>query len=274
MRLELYLLATGGLVLTAFAARPHAVGGQRTTPADAPAAAWGAGVVPEPMSKSAAAAALVDATAAARELRVAAVLDALSSRVARTSDPDALRDAFEAYYAFRAAQPERVRKPYLYFVDYGLDSRMPRGYVFDMESLSVVDGPFTVAHGWGSGPRDGVPTRFSNRSGSAASSLGLFLAAERYDFTGTTGGRHYASPGMRLDGVSGEFNSAARARGVVTHGAPYVTASGSGRSEGCPAMEPLRARRLIPLLADGSLVFLFSPRDTEWLHGDPWVNAR
>ncbi len=269
MRLQLYLLATGGLALSAFAVLPPGASGQ-----DAVSSMEALSVVPEPASEPAPVVAGVDATAAARDLRVASALEALSSQVERTSDPDALRDAFQAYYAFRAARPERVRKPYLYFVDYGLDGRTPRGYVFDMESLSVVDGPFTVAHGRGSGPRDGVPTRFSNQSGSATSSLGLFVAAERYDFTGTAGDRHYASPGMRLDGVSGEFNSAARARGVVTHGAPYVTAWGSGRSEGCPAMEPARARRLIPLLSDGSLVFLFSPRDTTWLHGDPWVNGR
>lgn len=118
-----------------------------------------------------------------------------------------------------------------------------------------------------------MPTRFSNSSGSATSSLGLYVTEQRYGFTGHTGGRAYASIGMRLDGVSGPFNSAAYARGVVVHGAPYVTASGSGRSEGCPAMEPARARRLIPMLAEGSLVFLYSPNDRGWIENDPWATA-
>jgi hypothetical protein len=209
----------------------------------------------------------------ARAAEVRTALAALSDDVRRTSDPQALRVAFKAYFNFKAAHPEQVRKPYLYFVDYGLDSRTPRGYVFDMESLRVLEGPFTVAHGRGSESASGVPTRFSNRHQSAATSLGLFLAQETYAFVGHSGGRTYRSLGLRLTGLSGRFNSEARARGVVVHGAPYVTPGKAGRSEGCPAMEPERARELIPRVANGGLVFLFSPLDREWMHQDPWVNG-
>jgi L,D-transpeptidase catalytic domain len=208
-----------------------------------------------------------------RSALVQNALSALSDDVARKSHKDALRLAFKAYYSFKAAHPEEIRKPYLYFVDYGLDNRTPRGYVFDMEQLTVVDGPFIVAHGRGSSVgKDGVPMRFSNTHGAATTSLGLYVTGESYDFSGHAGGL-YHSIGLRLNGESGKFNSAARARGVVVHGAPYVTASGSGRSEGCPAMEQSRARRLIPQIANGSVVFLFSPNDGRWLSQDPWVNA-
>jgi hypothetical protein len=165
-----------------------------------------------------------------------------------------------------------VKKPYLYFVDYGLDSRTPRGYVFDMKTLKVADGPFTVAHGRGSAaPGSGVPTRFSNRQGSNATSLGLYLAQETYAFRGKSGGKAYTSPALRLKGVSGKYNSAARARGVVVHGAPYVTAALAGRSEGCPAVEQARARKLIPQIANGGMVFLFSPLDRTWMVEDRWA---
>jgi hypothetical protein len=210
---------------------------------------------------------------AKRETRVDAALRVLRSRVARQSHPDALRYAFEAYFNFKTAHPEKVRKPYLYFVDYGLDSSTPRGYVFDMVALKVVDGPFTVAHGRGSGGNDAVPTRFSNRNGSNSSSLGLFLAQETYAFSGHSSGRLYRSIGLRLTGLSGAFNSAARRRGVVVHGAPYVTRGKAGRSEGCPAIEPARARRLLPKIGNGGMVFLFSPRDHRWLTRDPWANG-
>lgn len=204
--------------------------------------------------------------------RVQSALDALAGRVQKQSDPNALRLAFQAYFNYQAAHPEKVRKPYLYFVDYGLDSRTPRGYVFDMKMLKVVDGPFTVAHGRGSAsPSSGRPTRFSNRQGSNATSLGLYLAQEVYSFRGKSGGRAYSSPGLRLTGVSGKYNSAARARGVVVHGAPYVTAGRAGRSEGCPAMEMARARKLIPRIANGGMVFLFSPLDRRWMTEDPWA---
>ena len=37
-------------------------------------------------------------------------------------------------------------------------------------------------------------------------------------------------------------------------------------------MEPARAQRLLPKLADGGMVFLFAP-DTDWLAKDPWISA-
>ena len=209
-----------------------------------------------------------DARSATVARSVADALSALQPHVARESHPDALDRAFRAYFSYRAAHPERVTKPYLYFVDYGLDNRTPRGYVFDMDARTVVEGPFAVSHGRGSGPRNGVPTSFSNRPGSNATSLGLYLTQETYGFRGRANGRRYTSVGLRLEGLSRGFNDAARRRGVVAHGAPYVTARDAGRSEGCPALEQARARRLLPLIANGSLVFLFSPNDESWLASD------
>jgi hypothetical protein len=208
-----------------------------------------------------------------RAARVQRALHELVSSVTYQSHPLALRYAFEAYYSYRSAHPDKVRKPYLYFVDFGLDSRTPRGYVFDMDALRLVDGPFTVAHGRGSGGKDGVPTRFSNRPRSSATSLGLFVTQESYGFVGHDSGRPYRSIGLRLAGVSGGFNDAAHSRGVVVHGAPYVTAAGAGRSQGCPAMEPERAWKLIPRISGGGVVFLFSPNDPNWMAGDPWTHG-
>ena len=202
-----------------------------------------------------------------------AALAALSSVVRPLSHPQALATAFRSYFAFKVAHPDQVKKPFLYFVDYGLPSTTQRGYVFDMSSLKVVDGPFAVAHGRGSSTsKYGIPTRFSNRLGSAATSLGLYLTSATYAFHGHTAGSSYRSIGMRLLGVSSGFNDKAFARGVVAHGAPYVTADKAGRSEGCPAMEPSRAKRLLPELSDGGMVFLFAP-DQKWLDRDPWVAA-
>ena len=198
-------------------------------------------------------------------------LDAFRSVVRPLSHPRALEGAFRSYFAYRAAHPNEVRKPLLYFVDYGLPSTSPRGYVFDMDARRIVDGPFTVAHGRGSSTSQyGVPTHFSNMSGSAATSLGLYLAQETYAFRGKSGGFRYGSVGLRLMGVSGGYNDGARARGVVAHGAPYVTHARAGRSEGCPAMEQSRAQRLLPALANGAMVFLFAP-EPQWMAGDPWL---
>jgi hypothetical protein len=209
------------------------------------------------------------AIAAATRRAIATLADA----VRPLSSPRALEDAFRSYFAFKTAHPNEVRNPYLYFVDYGLPSTTRRGYVFDMNSLEIVDGPFTVAHGRGSATsKYGVPTRFSNETGSAASSLGLYLTEELYHFLGRSADGVYHSIGLRLLGVSGDYNDNAFSRRVVAHGAPYVTSTKAGRSEGCPAMELSRAKRLLPKLAEGGMVFLFAP-DPDWMAGDPWVTA-
>ena len=199
-------------------------------------------------------------------------LAAFTGVVRPLSRPEALESAFRSYFAFKAAHPEEVRKPLLYFVDFGLPNTAKRGYVFDMEKMRIVDGPFTVAAGRGSAMKNGVPTKFSNASGSNATSLGLYVAKSTYDFRGKSAGKKYSSVGLRLMGVSTGFNDKALARGVVAHGAPYVTASKAGRSEGCPAIEPERAERLLPQLANGGMVFLFAP-DDNWLSRDPWLSA-
>ncbi|MDP9178386.1 MAG: murein L,D-transpeptidase catalytic domain family protein [Gemmatimonadota bacterium] len=204
---------------------------------------------------------------------VTVALGAFQNIVRPLSHSRALADAFKSYFAYKSAHPEQVRKPFLYFVDYGLPSTTARGYVFDMESLKIVDGPFMVAHGRGSAPtRSGIPTRFSNAYGSYATSLGLYVAQETYAFHGKSGGRAYGSIGLKLQGVSEGFNDNARVRKVVAHGAPYVTPAKAGRSEGCPAMEPARAQRLLPKLANGAMVFLFAPNE-QWMESDPWVTA-
>jgi hypothetical protein len=213
------------------------------------------------------------APSASLTARVAAAVQTLSAFVKQSSHPEAIASAVRSYLAFQQARPADVQKPYLYFVDFGLPGNTPRGYVFDMSNLSLVDGPFMVAHGRGSAPSGSViPSTFSNANGSAATSLGLFVAEELYPFSGKAAGQTYTSVGMRMTGVSASYNDNARARGVVAHGAPYVTESGAGRSEGCPAVDQARAQRLLPMLSNGALVFLFAPK-SEWLAGDPWLTA-
>lgn len=205
--------------------------------------------------------------------RIGTALGAFESVVRPLSDSRALTGAFKSYFAYKSAHPDQVRKPFLYFVDYGLPSTTARGYVFDMDLLKIVDGPFMVAAGRGSSAnQSGIPTHFSNASGSNATSLGLYLAEETYAFHGRTGGRSYGSIGLKLEGVSEGYNDNAMARKVVAHGAPYVTPTKAGRSEGCPAMEPSRAQKLLPILSNGAMVFLFAP-DDRWLARDQWVTA-
>jgi len=249
-------------------------GGTRLIPnpgVDGPAATTAIALV----SGSAAKDTMSPATLAApvAKSKVVVALESFQNTVGQLSSSHALEDAFRSYFAYKAAHPNDVKKPYLYFVDYGLPSTKARGYVFDMNAMRIVDGPFMVAHGRGSSAsKYGVPTRFSNASGSNATSLGLYVAQETYSFRGKTAGRSYSSVGLRLQGVSEGYNDNARARKVVAHGAPYVTPTKAGRSEGCPAMEQTRARRLLPTLSNGGMVFLYAP-DESWESKDPWVTA-
>ena len=38
-------------------------------------------------------------------------------------------------------------------------------------------------------------------------------------------------------------------------------------------MEPHRAKRLLPLLSNGGVAFLYSPNDARWLREDPWIEV-
>src|SRR5579872_1974167 len=72
---------------------------------------------PKPAARTTAA---TSSTAAAPGFagEVKAALDAFSGIVPKLSSPQALDDAIRAYYAFKSAHPNDVKKPYLYFVDY------------------------------------------------------------------------------------------------------------------------------------------------------------
>ena len=253
-------LKNGLVVMLAFVC----VGARVVPGADKPGPVFKAAtsLVAAPRIDSALASVAAKATTAANPLasKTASAIEALASAVRPLSHPKALETAFRSYFAYATAHPNEVKKPLLYFVDYGLPSTEPRGYVFDMSSLSIVEGPFTVAHGRGSSTTQyGVPTRFSNAPGSAMTSLGLYVAEGLYQFVGHAGGQVYSSLGLRLQGVTPGLNDKALARGVVAHGAPYVSATKAGRSEGCPAMEQQRAQRVLPELANGAMVFLFAP---------------
>jgi hypothetical protein len=114
-------------------------------------------------------------------------------------------------------------------VDYAQTSGLPRFHLLDL--VSGASETVLVAHGRGSDPKhSGWLQRFSNASGSNASSSGAFLTAEAYV------GAHGRS--MRLDGLE-PCNDAARPRAIVVHSASYVSKARAGpqgkmgRSLGC-----------------------------------------
>lgn len=137
---------------------------------------------------------------------------------------------------------------FLTVIDFSQYSGKKRFYLIDMRSGEVE--AYKTAHGSGSDSNhDGYAEKFSNVSGSNASSLGLYRTAETYY------GKHGYS--LRLDGLS-STNSNARSRAIVIHAADYVnddTSSKSGRSWGCPALDPSVSKRVINYIAGGSLIY-------------------
>lgn len=159
-----------------------------------------------------------------------------------------LRSALRAYD--RAVQTGAVRHPVLTVIDFSLPSHERRLWVLDLAHGQVLAHEF-VAHGRGSG--DDVARRFSNRDGSNASSLGTFLTAATYQ------GKNGLS--LRLEGLDAGLNDHALRRGIVVHGAWYVSEDmirrqgRLGRSDGCPALSPAVAPRIIDLIAGGSVLY-------------------
>ena len=166
--------------------------------------------------------------------------------------PEVLRLALEAHA--RAEQTGVTTSPLLTVIDYTRSSRERRLWVLDLARDSVLEQAL-VAHGRRTG--DDRAERFSNRPGSFESSLGTFVTGESY-----SGKNGYS---LRLRGLDPGLNDNAEARAIVMHGAWYATrdfiarVGRLGRSEGCPALDPAVARRVIDRIKGGSVVFAYFP---------------
>jgi len=179
------------------------------------------------------------------------------SRLVRAADaaglrPQVLRLALRA--RARAEARGETTSPLLTVIDYSRPSREPRLWVLDLARDSVLEHTL-VAHGRRTG--DDLAERFSNRRGSLESSLGTFVTGESY-----SGKNGYA---LRLRGLDRGVNDNAEARAIVMHGAEYVTGAfiarvgRLGRSQGCPALDPAVARRVIDRIKGGTVVFAYYP---------------
>jgi len=133
--------------------------------------------------------------------------------------------------------------------DFGINSAKPRFHLIDLHNGRVES--FLVAHGRGSDPaHTGWLQRFSNLPGSEATSAGAFLTKDVYF------GAHGRS--RRLAGLDPE-NNQAEPRGIVVHGAWYVSrelaARGAlGRSQGCFAFAEDQIAQIIDRLGPGRMI--------------------
>lgn len=149
------------------------------------------------------------------------------------------------------------KKHLLTIIDYRLPSTQKRLWVVNIDKMEI-EMNLLVSHGKKSGGTL-YATEFSNTSGSNQSSVGFFRTAETYK------GKHGYS--LRLDGLESKYNSRARKRAMIVHGADYMTdqwmkknkTQQPGRSWGTIALHPSTTKSYIDLVKDGSLIFVYHP---------------
>ncbi len=147
-----------------------------------------------------------------------------------------------------------IKKNILTLVDFSLSSKENRLWVIDLNKNMILFQSL-VAHGKNSGNE--YAEKFSNKSESHQSSLGLYLTGETYM------GKHGYS--LRLDGQEKGVNSNARDRAIVIHGADYVSQNfikqhgRLGRSFGCPSLPSEVSKEIIDLIKDKSCLYVYYP---------------
>jgi hypothetical protein len=132
-----------------------------------------------------------------------------------------------------------------------------RLYVIDLDNYFLLYNTL-VAHGAKSGKE--MASLFSNKSSSHKSSLGFYVTGETYN-----GSNGYS---LKLRGMEKGINDYALKRGIVMHGADYVSEEYGasqgyiGRSYGCPALPADISHDLIDIVKDGTCLFIYSPSTT------------
>jgi hypothetical protein len=169
-------------------------------------------------------------------------------------DYEVFRKALIGYYHLKATDKLSTKNDILTIVDFSKSSNTERLWVIDLKDKKILFNTL-VAHGRNTG--DEYAANFSNLPNSFMSSIGFYVTGETYH------GKHGLS--LRLDGQEKEFNSHARNRAVVMHGADYVSkdfikkAGRLGRSLGCPAIPVALHKEIISTLADKTCLFVYHP---------------
>ncbi|HEY8928439.1 MAG TPA: murein L,D-transpeptidase catalytic domain family protein [Mucilaginibacter sp.] len=164
---------------------------------------------------------------------------------------DVFKKAVTGFLNLKASNKVPQTASILTVVDLGKSSHEKRMWIIDVINDELLMNTW-VAHGHGSG--DDMATSFSNKIDSHQSSLGFYVTGEVY-----WGGNGRS---LKLDGLDAGFNSNARERAIVVHGAPYVgegtigALGRLGRSYGCPAVPLADAEQVINTIKDKTVMFI------------------
>jgi hypothetical protein len=164
---------------------------------------------------------------------------------------DVFTKAVTGFYNLKTAGKISDNKSILTIADFDQSSTKKRMWIVDLDKGTLLLNTW-VAHGTFSGADRA--TNFSNTRESLKSSIGFYVTGETYR------GKHGLS--LRLDGMDEGFNTNARKRAIVVHGADYVSQSAInslgrlGRSQGCPAVPQELAGTVINTIKDKTVLFI------------------
>lgn len=179
---------------------------------------------------------------------------------------DAFERAYKGYINLRNEGKLNSDKEIITICDFNLPSTENRMWIIDLVSCKVVFNTY-VAHGQGSG--EACAMTFSNIENSHQSSLGFYVTGDTYN------GDHGMS--LRLNGLDLGFNDAALERGIVVHGASYVSEQfinaneKLGRSWGCPAICENLKKPIIETIQGGTCLFIYY-QDSKYIAKSYWLN--
>lgn len=160
-------------------------------------------------------------------------------------------------YLNLAKRNELPKDNYFTLIDFSKPSSQERLYIFDV-CLGKIIYKSLVSHGKNSGGL--YADKFSNKENSHQSSLGFYV-------TGSTYTSKKYDLALRLNGMESS-NSHASSRGVVMHGADYVSCDFLenygmiGRSYGCPAMPFENFDKIVSWLKEGTCIYIYYPNST------------
>ncbi len=199
------------------------------------------------------------------EAKIVELYDSFSLKNATMPQLDVFEKAITGYMKLDKAG--KVSNPLLTVIDFNLSSTKKRMWILNMETQEVIFNTH-VAHGKNTGVE--FARNFSNKQNSHQSSLGFYVTGETY----------FGKNGLSLfiDGMEKKFNSNARARYVVIHGADYAEPSfikrvgRLGRSYGCPAVPNKIAKELIHTIKGKSVVYIHKD-DQNYLSNSDYLNV-
>lgn len=192
------------------------------------------------------------------EVKINTICRKLKDNNTKLPDLKVLSQALAGFYDLK----ERgvITKDILTVVDFTLSSTVKRLWVIDLSTNAIVYNTL-VAHGRNTGEE--FAKLFSNSDSSYKSSLGFYATGETYN------GKHGVS--LKLDGLEKGYNDNARSRGVVVHGADYVSDNfiksnkRLGRSQGCPALPVALTQDIISIIKNKSCLYIYhSSRDSKF----------